>query len=209
VDLLISSGFPSPPAAAALGAWTFTPYTGALSGSNYSPVFYSPTSPAPGAPSTTADYSHYKALLKSALQRYNQGKAPGNRVHLHHSGGRFSVSIGGFPQVVIDGVNSALDFSNIYHCFKLFDPNIVGFINYLRENGVPTIVQAVHTGARLHMTPMVSPWRDLCRQRKVAHCRALVSFKIIINSFSEKTCWCALFLFSLVMIDIQKTSPSA
>jgi len=84
--------------------------------------------------------------MSDAVSLYNHEREPSSRLHLHHSGGRFSVSIGVTPMVTLQNVNSALDMSNIYHCFKAFQGDAIGFVNYLIDNDVPTLVQALHTG---------------------------------------------------------------
>jgi hypothetical protein len=46
----------------------------------------------------------------------------------------------------INGVTEAIQLSNIYHLLKAMERDMQGFVTYLTQNGVPTLVQAVHTG---------------------------------------------------------------
>ena len=73
----------------------------------------------------------------------NAGKHPKNRLHLKLSGGWFEIAKGNFTEMQIV---TAIALSNIYHVLKAMEHDMEGFVCYLKDNGVPTLVEAIKTG---------------------------------------------------------------
>jgi hypothetical protein len=133
------------------GEWVFRPRTAPLPQASYSPIQYSPITPISRSESNvySEDFLYYYQMLKKAVKRYN-------RIFRRK---QWSVQYKGGHLVVLEGltvminlkVSTAIEMSNIYHLFKGCDSStdsgcIRTFIAYLESMGIPTIVQAVHSG---------------------------------------------------------------
>eukprot|EP01034_Spumella_vulgaris_P044486 gene44486-55332_t len=125
--------------------WTFTPHSGPLRHSNYSPMSYSPSTKA-SLQESSEDTSYYYDLITSALKWITHFDEPHNKYHSKLTGGVFTVSKGVIVVVTVRGVITALQLSNIYHMLKALQGDLPEWIRFLRKNGVPTLVQAIHTG---------------------------------------------------------------
>ena len=119
-------------------------FSGALPDSISSPMSYTPSTEAFFNASEEA--SHYFSLIRRAISRINAGKHPKDRFHLKFSGGRFEIAKGNFTEVQINNVATAIALSNIYHVLKAMEHDMEGFVSYLKDNGVPTLVEAIKTG---------------------------------------------------------------
>jgi len=125
--------------------WTFTPHSGPLRHSNYSPMSYSPSTKA-SLQESSEDTSYYYDLITSALKWITYYEAPHNKYHSKLTGGVFTVSKGLIVVVTVREVTTALQLSNIYHMLKALQGDLSEWTRFLRKNGVPTLIQAIHTG---------------------------------------------------------------
>lgn len=112
-------------------------------GFNYSPMSYSGTvTPSSQAFLTrnSEEAYHYYELIQKALKRYN------TNYNVRLSGGSFEICQGVYAVVQLRNVTEAIHVSNIYHVIKAMEGNLDGCFTYLRDHGIPTLVQATNTG---------------------------------------------------------------
>lgn len=110
--------------------------------SHYSPMVYS-DSATPRAKERLGkdkNSAHYYKLIKQALHRID----PNFRLHM--SGTQLRILTGVYTIFQINDVSEAIQLSNIYHLLKVMEKDFDGFIAYLRNQGIPTLVQAINTG---------------------------------------------------------------
>ena len=124
--------------------YRFVPHSEALPQSTYSPLSYTPGTSARFA--VNEDEAYYYGMIKKVLSRSNSGKPPSEQVHPGLSSGRLLFSKGVVPMVQLNDVTTAVQLSNVYHLLKAMGPDLDGFLTSLRENGIPTLVQAIRTG---------------------------------------------------------------
>lgn len=134
------------------GEQAFRPRTSPIPQSSYSPAQYSPiTAFSPSMENShSEDFMHYYKLLKKAILRYNRNFFESQIWYLTFSGGNLIVLEKRDAKLCI-AVSTAIEMSNIYHLFKGLDNDtesgcMMEFIQYLKFQGIPTFVQAVHTG---------------------------------------------------------------
>jgi hypothetical protein len=130
----------------------FQTKTTALPQESYSPIQYSPVTPISRSEAAAhyEDFNHYYELLKKALRRNNRVFGRRKEWTVSYCGGILYV-MEGLQVKANPSVAEAIQMSNIYYLFKTYDSNtdfdcVAKFAKYLRKEGIPTIVQAVHTG---------------------------------------------------------------
>jgi hypothetical protein len=83
---------------------------------------------------------HYLELIKKALRRHS------GDFHVGFSGGSLIISRGVQTVVQLRDVTEAVHLSNIYHVIKAMEFSLNDCFAFLQEFGIPTLVQATHTG---------------------------------------------------------------
>jgi hypothetical protein len=51
-----------------------------------------------------------------------------------------------YPIIIVRNVTTAIHLSNIYHLLKAYQYDLSKWTTYLKEHGVPTLVESVRTG---------------------------------------------------------------
>jgi hypothetical protein len=112
-------------------------------GAAYSPMSYSGTV----TPSSQwifnqnpKETGHYLELIKTSLRRHS------GDFHVGFSGGSLIISRGVQTVVQLRDVTEAVHLSNIYHVIKAMEFSLNDCFAFLQEFGIPTLVQATHTG---------------------------------------------------------------
>jgi len=129
--------------------WKFRPKTSPLPGASYSPMSYSPiaaisrSEPA----SNSEDFIFYYELVSKTVKWVNRSLmlAPSQRWHITYSGGMLGLSQGVYPKMMLP-VRDAVEMDNVYRLLKTLESNIETWAELLKKDGIPTIVQAVHSG---------------------------------------------------------------
>lgn len=125
--------------------YTFTPHSGALANANYSPMSYTPHTRS-YLSSASEDAAHYYDLITSALKWITHHEVAANKYHSSLNGGVFRVCQGVYCVATVPGVTTALQLSNIYHSLKAMQGDLANWAHWLNSEGVPTLVQSIHTG---------------------------------------------------------------
>jgi hypothetical protein len=114
-----------------------------LANATYSPLSYTPGTETTLRNAGTAISKYYNLIKKGLLFVSYENQRYSPRLHSQ----KFEVLLGVYPILSIDGVDSALKLKNIYCLLKACQDDISGFIMYLRDNGIPTLVQSVDDGS--------------------------------------------------------------
>jgi hypothetical protein len=133
------------------GVWRFAPCSQPLRNATYSTMSYTPhTVEYLGESGEGAIHSY--DLLHDALAWRNAGFPPPDVLHWRNGfppaeqyhtkliGGVLTVSKGVYVVATVHGVTSAVHLSNIYYLFKVYQYEPAKWAAYLKDNGVPTIV---------------------------------------------------------------------
>jgi hypothetical protein len=90
---------------------------------------------------------YYYNLLHRAINHRNirSRLPPAQRWHLFLNNGKLGLSKSYVPHLQIT-VSTPIEMANIYYLFKGKEPDIEAFKFSLEHEGIPTLVQAVHTG---------------------------------------------------------------